>query len=202
MATTFFLRDIASPLGGAGVFSLSQRRGNAAITAVTTSTAGGTNIPVTLTAGGTALTWYSGPCDGPSVTVSGDITVNLRGLESANAVNAGLAILIENVDNAGAFRGTVLSRRVVGAELTTTQSARTLTVAPTSTVFSNGERFKVTISLINVGTMGAGTASFFYNGGAAAATGDSYITIAEDIVTGDIQDVSPFEIKGSNAYYG
>ena len=201
MATTFFLRDIASSLGGVGQFSMGQRRGNAVTTAVTTSTASGTNIQVTATAGGTALTFFSEPLT-EGVTISGTVTPNLRGLESANGVNSGLALLVERANNAGVANSTVIARQVIGAELGTTEAARTASLTPTSTIFAAGDRIRVTISLINVGTMGAGTVTMFYNGAASAASGDNFLTFTETFVTNDIQDVSPFEIKGSNAYYG
>ena len=203
MATNLFFRNIASDLGGSGQFSLGQRRGSAQATAITNTTNGGTNIPLVDTPGGTALTWFSGQISTSSVTVAGSIFVNLRGLEGAAANNAGLAILIEKTDSAGTVISTVVPRQLVGGELNTpTQTAQTLTVTPTSTTFSSGQRFKVTISVINVGVMGAGTMNFFYNGRADAIAGDSYFTLTENMVTDDIQDVSPFEIKGTNAYYG
>jgi len=181
---------------------MGQRRGNAVTTAVTTSVASGTNIQLTeTTAGGQAVTFFSEPLTA-GVTISGTVTPNLRGLESANAVNSGLALLVERANNAGVAQSTVIARQVIGAELTTSETARTAALTPTSTAFSAGERIRVTISLINVGTMGGGTVTMHYNGAAAAASGDNYITFTEDFVTDDIQDVSPFEIKGSNAYYG
>lgn len=180
---------------------MGQRRGRTVTTAVTTSTASGTNIQVTATAGGQALTFFSEPLT-EGVTISGTVTPNLRGLESAGTVNAGLALLVERANTAGVAQSTVIARQVIGAELVTTESARTASLTPTSTAFSAGERIRVTVSLINVGTMAAGTATMHYNGAAAAASGDNYITFTENFVTDDIQDVSPFEIKGSNAYYG
>lgn len=202
MATTFFLRNIASTLGGAGQFSMGQRRGRTVTTAVTTSTASGTNIQVTATAGGQALKFFSEPMTA-AVTISGTIQPNLRGFESANAVNAGLALLVERANNAGVAQSTVIARQVIGAELVTTEASRSgAALTPTSTAFAAGERICVTVSLINVGTMGAGTVSFVYNGAASAASGDNFLTFTETFLTDDIQDVSPFEIIGSNAYYG
>jgi predicted acyl esterase len=199
--TTLFLRNIASSLGGAGQFSMGQRRGRVVSTAVTTSTASGTNIQITATAGGTALTFFSEPLT-EGVTISGTVTPNLRGLESANGVNAGFALLVERANTAGVAQSTVIARQVIGAELATTEAARTASLTPTSTAFAAGERIRVTISLINVGTMGAGTVTMHYNGAASAASGDNFLTFTENFCTDDIQDVSPFEIVGRNAYYG
>lgn len=170
-------------------------------TAVTTATIGGTNIQVTATAGGQALVFLSEPLT-EGVTISGTITPNLRGLESAGTVNAGFAVLIERADNAGAALQTLVTRQIVGAELGTSEAARTTSLTPTSRTFSAGDRIRLTVSLINVGTMAGGSVTMHYNGAAAAASGDNYIRFTEDFVTDDIQDVSPFEIKGTNAYYG
>ena len=202
MSTNFFFRTIASDLAGSGQLSLSQRRGDAPSGAITDTTISGTNIQITQGSGGTPLTWFSGQMATSSVTISSNIYVNLRGLEFSATVNAGLAILIEKTDSAGTVISTVVSRQLVGAELSTAQLAQNLNVTPTSTTFSSGERLKITISLINVGTMSTGGANFLYNARVANTSGDSYITLTENFCTSDIQDVSPFEIKGTNAYYG
>jgi hypothetical protein len=189
--------------GISGAQALTERRGNGNVGIGTTTIAGGTNVQVTAGTGGVVIYWTSGPITTPSVTVAGDITINLRGLESAATVNAGFAVLIERTDDAGSVLSTVVPLQAVGAELGLSQSVRTLTVTPTSTNFSFNERIKVTVSYTNAGgTMGAGTATVNVNGAASGAGGDSFITLTEDIVTGVVQDVSPFEIKGSNAYYG
>ena len=69
MSTQLFLRLAASDLGGAGQQALSVTRGAASHTAVTNTTASGTNIQVTATAAGQALTWFSPPLAG--ITISG-----------------------------------------------------------------------------------------------------------------------------------
>lgn len=180
---------------------MGQRRGRVVTTAATTATLAGTNIQVTATAGGTALTFFSEPLT-EGVTISGTVTPNLRGLESANAVNAGFALLVERANTAGVAQSTVIARQVIGTELATSEAARTASLTPTSTAFAAGERIRVTISLINVGTMGTGTVTMHYNGAASAASGDNFLTFTENFCTDDIQDVSPFEIVGRNAYYG
>jgi hypothetical protein len=198
VATTLLLRDLASSLGGAGQKLMSQSRGRAAITTTTTTTAGGTNITITATAGGQALTWFSEPLT-QAVTISGNITLNIRCRESANTVNAGVALLIERTNNAGTVQSTVSARAVIGAEAGTAEAVRTATRTPTSTAFSVGDRIKVTLSVINTGTMGAGTFNTYHDGPAAGASGDSYLTFTENFVTDDPIDAQPF-IYGSNGY--
>lgn len=200
MATTLYLRDIASTLGGAGQKAALARRGRTAVTTTTTTTASGTNITITATAGGQALSWFSEPLTA-AVTISGSITPNIRCAENANTTNAGIALLIERTNNAGTVQSTVSARAVIGAEAGTTESARTAARTPTSTSFSAGERIKFTLSVINVGTMGAGTFTTYHDGPAAAASGDSYITFTEDFVTDEIVEVGASEVRGAG-YYG
>lgn len=201
MATRLYLRDFASSLGGAGQKALDQRQGRPAVTTTTTTTAGGTNITITATAGGQALSWFSEPLT-TAVTISGTITLNIRCRESANTVNAGVALLIERTNNAGTVQSTVSARAVIGAEAGTAEAARTGTRTPTSTAFSAGDRIKVTLSVINTGTMGNGTFNTYHDGPAAGGSGDSYVTFTEDFRTDDQLDVPAYEVYGSNGYKG
>lgn len=205
MPSDFFLRSAASGLGGAGQRRLSQRRGAASATFITTTTAGGTNITCTATAGGQALTWFSEPITA-AITISGTITVNIRGLESANTVNAGRGILIERTNNAGVVQSTILADSLVPAtitEYTTTDAANgAATYTPTSTAMAVGERIRVTLKVRNVGTMGAGTVTNSHDGPATAVAGDTWVRFNEDIRTDEVLDVPAFEIGGRNAYYG
>lgn len=185
MAAQLFLRNAASDLGGAGQKSLSTTRGSASTTAITTTTASGTNIQVTQTAGGQALTWFSDPV--PAHSISGTVTVNIRGLESSTAANAGTGILIERTNGAGVVQSTILSDRTVPAsitEFTTSDAAKNSTgLAVTGTTFTAGDRVKVTLKIRNVGTMAAGTATISYDGASAAAAGDTYVTFSDLLVT-------------------
>lgn len=207
MPSDFFLRADASGLGGAGQRRLSQRRGRASATVITTTTAGGTNITVTATAGGQALTWFSEPITS-AITISGTITVNIRGLEAANTVNAGRGILIERTNNAGTVLSTILADSTVPAtitEFTTTDAANgAATYTPTSTAMAAGERIKITLKVRNVGTMGANASgvTISHDGPASGAAGDTWVRFNENIFTDEVLDVPAFELLGSNAYYG
>lgn len=206
MATDFFLRSVASGLGGAGQRGLSQRRGRVSATVVTSTTAGGTNIVVTATGGGQALTWFSEPIT-EAITISGTVTVNIRGLEAANTVNAGRGILIERTNNAGTVQSTIVADSTVPAvitEYTTTDAANgAATYTPTSTNMAVGERIKITLKVRNVGTMAANASGVTnsHDGPAAGAAGDTWVRFNEDIRTDEVLDVAPFEIVGSG-YYG
>lgn len=203
MPTDFFLRSGASDLGGAGQRRLSQRRGRASATFVTTTTAGGTNITCTATAGGQALSWFSEPITA-AVTISSTVTVNIRGLESANAVNAGRGILIERTNNAGVVQSTIVADSTVPAtitEYTTADAANgAATYTATSTAMAVGERIKVTLKVRNVGTMGAGTVTNSHDGPATAAAGDTWVRFTQDIFTDEVMEVGANELYGGGIY--
>jgi len=141
-----------------------------------------------------------------AITISGTVTVNIRGLESANTVNAGRGILIERTNNAGVVQSTIVAVTGVPAtitEFTTADAANgAATYTPTSTAMAVGERIRVTLSIRNVGTMGAGTATISHDGPATAVAGDTWVRFNENILTDEVLDVPAFEIRGRNAYYG
>lgn len=205
MPTDFFLRSTASGLGGAGQRALSQRRGRVSATVVTSTTAGGTNIVVTATGGGQALTWFSEPIT-EAITISGTVTVNIRGLEAANTVNAGRGILIERTNNAGTVQSTIVADSTVPAvisEYTTTDAANgAATYTPTSTNMAVGERIKITLKVRNVGTMAANASGVTnsHDGPAAGAAGDTWVRFNEDIRTDEVMEVGASEIYGGGIY--
>lgn len=188
-------------MGGAGRQRLSQRRGRGA-TSVTNTTAGGTNITCTITGGGTALSWFSQPLT-VGITISGTMGVQVFGFESANNVNAGAGILVERTDNSGTVLSAIVNDIAFGTEYLTGGAVRNnLSVTPTSTTMSAGDRIKVTVKVRNVGTMGAGTVTNSYDGAVANNTGDAFIRFTENIITDEVVEVPFFEIRGRNAYYG
>lgn len=204
MPTRLFLRSGASDLGGAGQRRLSPRMGRTSSTVVTNTVASGTNITVTATGGGQALSWFSDPIT-TGFTISGTVTVNIRGLESANAVNAGRGILIERTNNAGTVQSAILNDVTVPSTITefsTTDAANgAATYTPTSTAMSVGDRIKVTLKIRNVGTMGAGTATISHDGAVSGAAGDTWVQFNENFVTDMVHDVPPFEVR-QEGYYG
>ncbi len=203
MGTSLFFRVVNSPTltppSGSIYYLLSDRTGASNITRVTTTTASGTAIDVTDTAGGNTIYWFSEPIT-TAVTVSGTMTVQLRGQESATTVNACLAVIVERTDNSGAVISTVLDATVPdpAAELGTTAGNPSDTYTPTSTSFAVGDRIKVTQQVRNVGTMGAGTVTIGVN--AALLSIAPRIEFDEDIVTDQPVEVGSYEIYGSNGY--
>lgn len=206
MSAQFYLRDLSSTAGGAGRLVLSQRTGRTNTTAVTTTVASGTNIPVTATAGGQALVWLTEPIT-EAITISGTITVNIRGLQNAANTNSGRGILIERTDNAGNVLSTILATTGVPStitEFTTTDAANgAATFTPTSTAMAVGERIRVTLSIRAAGgTMGAGTATISYNASSSGTAGNTWVRFTESIRTDEILDAGAFEIRGTTGYYG
>lgn len=203
MATRFFLRGYGSPTltspSGSSYNALFDRTGAGSQNGTTTTTAGGTAIDVTVTAGGNEIYWFTEPIT-TAVTISGTMTVQLRGLQSATTVNACLAVIVERTDNSGAVISTILDATVPdpASELNTTVSNISDTYTPTTTSLDVGDRIKVTWQVRNFGTMGAGTVTINYN---AQTTGNApAIEFAEDIVTDQPVEVGSYEIYGSNGY--
>lgn len=204
MGAKFYLRFLASPTltppSGSAYNVLSSRTGSSNISLTTTTTAGGTSIDVT----GNTITnieqyWFTEPIT-TAVTVSGTMTVRLRGNESAATVNASFAVVIERTDNSGSVISTILNDTMPNpaAEIPTVTQQVSDTYTPTSTTLDVGDRIKVTVQVRNFGTMGAGTVTLTVNAEADGNT--SNIEFAEDIVTDQPVEVGSYEIYGSNGY--
>lgn len=171
MPTTFYPRDLQIGIatygnGAVGEFA-SVDRGPTAQSVTGNTTAGGTWISLGY--------WATKPLVG--FTLSGTVSVNLRGLESNAQANASLGVRIYRWQRVGGLSAS-LGQASSTTELATTQATRTATVTPTTTVFSSGDALVFEVGIINIGTMGGGrTVTFFYNGPTAGASGDSFFTI-------------------------
>jgi len=199
VATQYFLRNSASDLAGAGQKALSTSRGAASTNKVTNTTASGDNITVTDTAGGQALSWFT-PTLNPA-TISGAITVNIRGLESAIQANAAAGIRIERVSSDGAtVLGTIVANTAiptVSNEYTTADAAKNASVTPTSTTLAGGNRIKVTllVKAAAATTMGgARTVTNSIDGPTSGAAGDTFVTFTENLSAFSGATVTPAAI--------
>lgn len=124
------------------------------------------------------IEWVSDPINADT-TISGTITFNLWGLENNMSANAGFQVLIQRLDSQFVIQETVINSER-GVELATAAAVNNWTGSPTSTNFNKGDRLRVTVLFNDVGTMASGfTATFDYNGGTAAADGDSWIQFTE-----------------------
>lgn len=146
-----------------------------------TQTAGTVAGPVS----GRGLGWFISPPLAAAVTISGTITYNLWGLESAMAANTGFQGVIKRVDNTGAVGGTNVSNKEFGTELATTTAAvnNWTDAAPTSTAFSIGDRILLAVCINDAGgTMGSGaTITLDLDGATGGADGDSWVQFNEAI---------------------
>lgn len=205
MATTFFPVD--SPGNGPNGATWTQvpvkkmlnlRRGSAAITNTqntiatlsANSAAGsavhpwGSTTSTLILAGGSdwptgTLVFYSNPLQ--PITISGAITANSRGSESNAMANYTLGASIWKVTPNGAF--TNFARADSVTEVGTTEGSLALTATVASQAFARGDRIAIIMNWIGVGTSASGfTASGFYNGPTASASGDISFTFTETIV--------------------
>lgn len=161
-ATKVFLHDALSKgiiPGGADVTfrQANSTQGSVKVTAVTNSIAGavsGQYFPsgtaghiVSKTGGGTRTIWISDPLSS-GVTISGTITPNLWGLESAAQCNCGARyeVVRWNVATGGISSSLGISSDGGVSEWGTTAAARTApTLTPTSTTFNAGDRIVIVI---------------------------------------------------------
>jgi hypothetical protein len=183
-----YLRVLASDLGGSGQSYLSPFRGTASANRITNTVASGTSIQMTDSAGGTPQSYFTAPLK--AVTLSGNIGITVHGLESNALANATGGIKIERCDNSGAVISTILTEQNVaagGSEYGTTNTTLSqASVAITSTSLSNGDRIKVTLTVLPAGgtTMGGSqTVTNTIDGPTPSAAGDTFVTFAETIET-------------------
>ena len=181
MATTLFLHDAVATEAGApaNYKRIDRTQGAAAATKTMTNVAGSTPIQWTDGAGGANLAWISDEVL-TAFTLSGTITLNIRGNESNNNDNVGPQVRIYKYSGS---EGAAFSTSTTASEFTTSEQARNWTdAAPTSTDFAVGDRIVVKVFAAPVGgvNMTAGTANIYING-AAGATGDSYVSFTENI---------------------
>jgi hypothetical protein len=181
MATKLFLRDSASELtiGAAVNKILRLEQGSSLVASDATATVTGPTSGVQVKKGGTVVTWFSNPL--AAVTVSGTITFNVWGLESAAQANTGWDVLIERCDQNGNVLSTIL-RSEHGTELGTSAAVRNWTGTPTSTALSLGDRIKVTVFGNDAGgNMGNGRTFTLDYAAGSGVDGDSYVQFNETI---------------------
>lgn len=175
MATTLYFRDANIALGNATIANpklIRMDRGTSATSiAVTTISGTGVFIPVS--------SWTSPPLR--TFTLSASITANLRAAESNAQANAGLYLELYRYVWATSTRDASPFSTFTTVEMGTAESALSVTSTPTSTTFANGDYIVALLYVANVGTMGSGrTATFYYDGPTAAASGDSYLTFTDN----------------------
>ena len=162
--------------------TLSLTRGTSAGSFTVTTVAGPTNGIEVTPGGASVCVWYSPPLNA-AVTISGSITWNLRASESSNSANSSINARIEKIDGAtGAI--TLIDQTARTTELGTSEAAAAFSETPAAGVAcKRGDRLRVRVFADDAATnMGAGfTVSFFLDGPTAAASGDSYLTLTENL---------------------
>jgi hypothetical protein len=181
--TQIFPTDTASDVSTASVDREAwTSRGAGVQTDVTNTVAGWTApIQVTDTAGGTVVDWFTRPLQ--AVTLGGAVRCNIRALESASAANVSLRCEIAVVAGDG-------SGAVAWAAGNTTSEIATVEVAFTSTIYgadvaiSSGQRLRIRILIDDVVDVAMGasqTATLFYAGTSASASGDTWLTFTQTL---------------------
>lgn len=195
MATTLYLTDNDSDLDALAYHKkLDFARGAGVVsdTAVSNTDA----FPATtewINESGNIVAWYSPPL--AAVTLTGTITINMRGLELNMAANQQFYVAISRVNGTtGAHIEDISVTIVPGAELGTSEAAQNWTsaVAGGSKSISAGDRIKVQVGLAEIGTGAGGhTGTLFYGGTSAGASGNSFVTFTETITEDTGLSVSP-----------
>lgn len=172
MATTLYFRNLLTGLDPVYNELMRLERGATATSIAGTTTASGTWISLGY--------WSTMPLVG--FTFSESTSMNLRGNESNAQANAGLgARFYKWVRGTGI--GASLLNLASAVELGTAEGAQTATGTPTSTAFDSGDALIIEVGITNVGTMGGNrTVTFYFNGPTAGASGDSYVTLTENLI--------------------
>jgi hypothetical protein len=220
-ATKVFLHDAVSKgivPGGTDITfrQANSTQGSSKVTAVTNSISGaisGQYFPsgttghiITKTAGGTRTLWISDPLSS-GVTISGTITPNLWGLESAAQCNCGARyeVLRWNVATGGISSSLGISSDGGLSEWGTSAVVRTTpTLTPTSTTFNAGDR--IVIVLYNDDGNGVTEASgrtwtLDYDAG-TGVDGDTYLSFTESISFSSDSNNAPSQATTSKAESG
>lgn len=184
MATKLYLRNTTTNLIS-GYYDLVTTAGSAIDTGVVTTTAGGTEIQWTKTPGDAVMAWISGrvPSGGFTLT-STNISAWLK--ESHNSANSSGAYRVFKYSGASEVElgGGIYS---YGTEITTSDVEYTWTGNVTDTAFAENDRLVIKLYCVNAAskTMGGGyTCTVSFNA-ADAATGDTWLNLAETVAFKD-----------------
>jgi hypothetical protein len=210
-ATKVFLKTGNSPLkppSGWSFRAASSTQGSSMVGCTTNSSAGpisGQYFPgsglATCTGGTAKLAWFSAPLSS-GVTISGTITPNLWGVESATQCNCGAryGVLRWDVSQGGIVSSLGISTDGGVTEWGTTAAVRTApTLTPTSTTFNTNDR--IVIILYNDDgngvTEGASRNWTIDFDGATGVDGDTHLSFTETIsFSADSNNARPIPMVG------
>jgi len=164
---------------------------------------------LTKTNGGTKVVWITAPLSA-SVTLSGSITPNLWGLESAAQCNCGLRYQVLRWSAAGGIDASLgVTADSSLSEWGTSAAVRTApSLAPPSTAFAAGDR--IVIVIYNDDASGVTQASgrnwtLDYDGPTTGSDGDTYLSFAETLsFAADTNNAPPLPVttEGSSPARG
>lgn len=159
---------------------LKDAPGSSSDTVVTNTTANGTEIQATKTAGGSTVAWISGrvPAGGFTLTA---VDISLWQIESNMNANIGGRFRLFKRTSGGTITELAGGPFDDGAEMGTTNTEDTWTGNPTDTAFAEDDRIILRYYLTNAGTMGGSFTGTMTFNAADAATGDSFLNLAETV---------------------
>jgi hypothetical protein len=160
---------------------LKDAPGSSADTVVTNTTASGTEIQATKTAGGSTVAWISGrvPTGGFTLTA---VDISLWELESNMSANIGGRFRLFKRTSGGTITELAGGPFDDGTEMATSNQEDTWTGNPTDTAFAEDDRIILRYYLTNILTMGGSFTGTMTFNAADAATGDSFLNLAETVV--------------------
>lgn len=209
MATQLFLLDAPADVclqgnhprltGTTGAWiakALGTARGSSVVASKAESTTAGpvSGFEVADVTSNQYIEWISPPVSA-DVTISGTITANIWGRESANAANVAINVVIQVIrsntlttSNSNTLVTLVQSSRITEMAISaTTNSVNNFTTGMTSGAYTGqtlnrGDRLRIRVFGDDAGTMGASqTFQIGFNGASAAADGDTYVSLTETL---------------------
>lgn len=209
--STIYLTDTVSDVSTASIDREAwTSRGGGVVNDVTNTTAGWTApIQITDTAGGTVVDWFTKQLT--AFTLGGMAQANIRALESAANTFTSLKLEISRVDSDGtnptiwAFWCSSPKDSAAGdAELATSERAETVWCSGDDLAVSDGQRLRIRLhidDLPDAAMVTGRTATVFYNGTSAAASGDSYVILPQTVtefVAGGVIDQELIVLQAVN----
>ena len=175
LRTDLYLRNTTTNGIGSTYYDMVPTAGASADTAITASTAGGTEIQLTKTSGGALVNFVSGrsPVGGFTLT---SVDVALWAREDNVLTNVGGRLRLFERTPGGTETEIGGGPFDDGVEFTTTDALYTWTANVTDTVIAEDNRIVAKLYLTNIGTMAAGDATITFNA-SGGPVGGSYISI-------------------------
>lgn len=182
MATKLYLRSTQNNAIGSTYYDLLTTAGASEDTAVVNTTASGTEIQFTKTAGGSLVQWITGrtPSGGFTLTTT-DISIWLR--ELTMSTNIGGRYRLFKRDSGGTETELGGGPFDDGVEMTSggSPTEHLWTGNNTDTAFAEDDRLLLKVYITNIGTMTGGETGHLHFNAADGAQGDSFLNIAETV---------------------